>query len=912
MRDRFIWPIALIAAFSLAGLCQEETLPAGEFSVESPQAQPPAHGEAENVSVAIRWVASEYLSPETERIDRNYLTFESFDEAAGEDVRVEIWGLADWDIIPLPGEDAQSNFSIRVFVHDRSAEKWWPYGPAQPEGNGSWVIHGVRFGEGAHQGQRFTLRAAVVKDLPGQRPLSAEEWQSRAVAVSDPVYLTVRRRLILPYPASPEVTEPAIWLSTIDHLTVSPTEPLVVAPVAAVAGTFEWPGGPLTPSDSGTRNEIGTAPAEKPLIYLVIRSAAADRWRIFGPAVLNGVKWEIRDVNIADPGEPQWLRFQMSAIIARRALPHGSINSPNRGYLQYRDWWEAKISASEAVEVSVKPHTPVIGLPSPAIRMRFIQTLADTLSLLPDANSFAGEPLPIDSLGEVIQIGGEVTQLPQGASVWVLVNPIGSPLWEVHGRAIALPDGGEWRLPFVAGERFRELNAYRFRLTALVSTQNLQPGLIDYAAWRANALAISDPVVVEEKHPLYREPSRLMLRITEVGGKNAGNPHSEADIRGNAAVEGEINRLPEGALIWVGVRSNGSENWHFSGPAFINQRRWDVPRAYFPFDPGNGGTGEGQGGENPQGTLAKSAVYDLVAIAARGDLPAAALSDRELHWYALATSPVVQVRPVSPLSTSIIVGGFSNLLWIIILLALFAAMEYYFKTVSQVAEKLAEALEQLSRYLGAQFAEMPKPQVIPSTFGLLILALGIFAIVGYFPIYTHVLERVLKLSPEKSESLALLLIVFIGLAGVIMHLSVEFISHREGQLINRIFDYFLNYALPVTVLLVTFSLWGVQALLYLELYLAQVEPGNIRIPAAMGAAAFFIAGIETLGFYWAARLGKDFFGWLLFHLFLLGPPAVLAKIFRVIYTLFRAFPHRGEKPAAQPVVPSPANSGKSE
>ncbi len=902
MRDRFIWPIALIAAFSLAGLCQEETLPAGEFSGESSQAQPLPRGEAENISVAIRWVAGEYLSPESERIDRNYLAVESFDEAAGEDVRVEVWGLADWDILPLPGEEAQSNLSIRVFVHDRSAGKWWPYGPAQPEGNGSWVIHGVRFGEGAHQGQRFTLRAAVVKDLPGQRPLSAEEWQSRAVAVSDPVYLTVRRRLILPYPALPEVTEPAIWLSTIDHLTVSPTEPLVVAPVAAAAGTFEWPGGALNLSGSGNHSEAGTAPAEKPLIYLVIRSAAADRWRIFGPAVLNGVKWEIRDVNIADPGEPQWLRFQMSAIITRRALPGGS--------LPYRDWWEAKISASEAVEVSVKPHAPVIGLPSPEIRMHFIQTLGDTLSLLPEANAFAGEPLPIDSLGEVIQIGGEVTQLPQGGSVWVLVNPIGSPLWEVHGRAIALPDGGEWRLPFVAGERFRELNVSRFRLTALVSTQNLQPGLIDYAAWRANALAISDPVVVEEKHPLYREPSRLMLRITEVGGKNAGNPHTEADIRGNAAVEGEINRLPEGALIWVGVRSKGAENWHFSGPAFINQRRWDVPRAYFPFDSGNWEAGEARRGENPQEAFAKSAVYDLIAIAARGDLPAAALSDRELHWYALATSPVVQVRPVSPLSTSIIAGGFSNLLWIIILLALFAAMEYYFKTVSQVAEKLAEVLEQLSRYLGAQFAEMPKPQVIPSTFGVLILALGIFAIVGYFPIYTHVLERVLKLSPEKSESLALLLIVFIGLAGVIMHLSVEFISHREGQLINRIFDYFLNYALPVTVLLVTFSLWGVQALLYLELYLAQVEPGNIRIPAAMGAAAFFIAGIETLGFYWAARLGKDFLGWLLFHLFLLGPPAALAKIFRVICTLFRAFPHRGEKPAAQPGEPSPANPGK--
>lgn len=910
MRNKLIWPIAWIAALSLAGLCQEATPPAEEFSGESSPAQFSPRGEAENISVAIRWVAKEYLSPESERIDRNYLTIESFDEAAGEDVRVEVWGLADWDMVSLPGEETPSNLSIRVFVHDRSAGKWWPYGPARPEGNGSWVIHGVRFGEGAHQGQRFTLRAALVKELPDQRPLGAEEWQSRAVAVSDPVYLSVRRRLILPYPASPGVTAPAIWLSTIDHLTVSPTEALVVAPVAAVAGTFEWPGRALDPAVTGNGSASAATPAEAPLIYLVIRSAAADRWRIFGPAVLNGVKWEIRDVSIADPGEPQWRRFQLCAIISRRMFPQGSLNSPNRGYLPYREWWEAKISASEAVEVSIKPHAPVIGLPSPQIRMRFIQTPGDTLSLLPEANSFSGEPLQIDSLGEVIQIGGEVTQLPQGASVWVLVNPLGSPLWEVHGRAITLPEGGEWRLPFVAGERFQELRVSRFRLTALVSTQNLQPGLSDYEAWRANALAISDPVVIEERRPFYREPSRLLLRITEVGGKSAGNPHTEADIRLNAAVEGEINRLPEGASIWVGTRSRDSDNWHFSGPAFINQRRWDVPRAYFPSTPNPGSAEEMQQRGKPGETSPAGAGYDLIAIAIRGDLPAATLSDRELHWYALATSPVVRVQPVPKFSASIITGGFAPLLWIIVLLAIFAVLEYYFKTISAVAERVAEALEQLCDYLGEQFAEMPKPQVIPSTFGVLILALGIFAIVGYFPIYTHVLERVLKLSPEKSESLALLLIVFIGLAGVIMHLSVEFISRREGQLINRIFDYFLNYALPITVLLVTLSLWGVQALLYLELYLAQVEPGNIRIPAAMGAAAFFIAGIETLGFYWAARLGKDFFGWLLFHLFLLGPPAVLGKIFRVICTLFRAFPHRGEKPAVQPVVASPANPGK--
>ena len=77
-----------------------------------------------------------------------------------------------------------------------------------------------------------------------------------------------------------------------------------------------------------------------------------------------------------------------------------------------------------------------------------------------------------------------------------------------------------------------------------------------------------------------------------------------------------------------------------------------------------------------------------------------------------------------------------------------------------------------------------------------------------------------------------------------------------------------------------------------------MEPGNIRVPAAMGAAAFFIAGIETLGFYWATRLGINFFAWLIFHAFILGPPAILAKAFRVLHVFFNALPNHGKETSA--------------
>jgi hypothetical protein len=367
----------------------------------------------------------------------------------------------------------------------------------------------------------------------------------------------------------------------------------------------------------------------------------------------------------------------------------------------------------------------------------------------------------------------------------------------------------------------------------------------------------------------------------------------------NARVKGEASRLPEGAFIWVGTRKNHSETWHFTGPAFLNDRRWNVPQAYFSGINQPAETGNSFHYSKAENSREQESAYDVVAMVTKGNLPVTSLKAEELHWYALATSPVVRVKQVSQMLSFFNPGGSYILLWILLILVLLGLLEYYFRAVSEVSEKLADAFEQLSGYLSTQFSDMPKPQVIPAALGVLILTLGVFAIVGYFPIYTHVLEKVLKLSPEKSESLALLLIIFIGLAGVILHLSIEFISEREGRFINRVFNYFLNYTLPITVLLVTLALWGVQALLYLELYLDQVEPGNIRIPAAMGAAAFFIAGIETLGFYWATRLGKDFFGWLIFHLFLLGPPAILGRLFRVMYIFFRRLHKQGDDSAME-------------
>lgn len=94
--------------------------------------------------------------------------------------------------------------------------------------------------------------------------------------------------------------------------------------------------------------------------------------------------------------------------------------------------------------------------------------------------------------------------------------------------------------------------------------------------------------------------------------------------------------------------------------------------------------------------------------------------------------------------------------------------------------------------------------------------------------------------------------------------------------------------------LVTLALWVVQALLYFQMYRSQVEPGNIIVPSAMSGAAFFIAGIETLGFYWATRLGLEAVAWLSFHL-LVGPPRLLARALWIVHAFFRSLPSRSHQ-----------------
>ncbi|MEW6617854.1 MAG: hypothetical protein AB1422_00635 [bacterium] len=196
-----------------------------------------------------------------------------------------------------------------------------------------------------------------------------------------------------------------------------------------------------------------------------------------------------------------------------------------------------------------------------------------------------------------------------------------------------------------------------------------------------------------------------------------------------------------------------------------------------------------------------------------------------------------------------------------------------------------------------QIQSVPKPHAVKSVVGLIILGLMLFGIVSYFPIYTHVLQEVLGLPVRESRSLALLLIIFIGLAGMLFHITIQYTGDIQdtpqstGIKDKSLAYYFFFASLIFMLFLVTICLWGFQAILYYQFY-TDIAQEKSLIPFALGAAAAFIAGIETLGFFWATHLTFDFITWVFVYAILIAPTYILAKIFRLLEKLFKAIPSK--------------------
>lgn len=794
------------------------------------------------------------------------ITLEYLENVEGEDVQIEGWALS-------------AGLPIWIIVNASGTRTWRAYGPAKEEEGGIWKVNGVQFGEGSHQGRYFRVRAVALRQAPAKTELSSKEWQDIAEVISPPVRVTVESRNILGQQA------PGIWISTIDNETVDPQNPTVVQPSASISGTFRLPEREdQSPAASKPVASGAEAQGNRPLILVVVHAPATDSWRVSGRAEISESKWEIRDLIISNLGEPYQDRFELFAVISRKEMKPGPVS--------YDTWWENVIVASPSIKVA----TPLA---------KDLPEINITKLVNRDGETDRPESATLEN---IIGVEGEVTSLPGAASVWLLINPIGSQMWIVHGPAIVR--GKSWVLPLTRLTRLGNNQSSHFRFMAMVSTNTVLPGLTDYNTWRRDTISVSPIWVIKNGASAgQRSPSATTLSITSFAGI-AVTPDSTEQVPNSGDIQGAIEGLPQNAFVWAAIHELDTQNWIIKGPALIRDDQWVLPDVVL-----------AKSGE--AGAKTEKKRFEIAAVVTDFSFAVDHIDLSELLFYAQTISPLIHVvdgpdEEAFEGQTGLRRIPIMTWLLVIAIVALLVVLEYLFAMISAIAGLLANAFESLVAHIRQKLPWLDNRSYgVLSILGVAILGLGLLAIYNYFPIYSHVLESLFSLPPKVSRGLAMILIIFVGLAGVLLDLTnsyggrpVEDFNHstndedkwpnRAPGIANkkRTGTQALSHLFSVILLsLVTLTLWTFQGIVYLKFYMSTaVDP---LVAFALGGAAFFIAGIETLGFYWATHFGIEIMAWILVSIFLIAPPLILAKAFRALELIFQSLPSRA-RASAQP------------
>ena len=562
------------------------------------------------------------------------------------------------------------------------------------------------------------------------------------------------------------------------------------------------------------RGTLTTVPPEGKLLRVLLNPIGTPLWVVQeGTAVVSGTEWSWPRLRLESPGDGRAGRFRLLVTVADASLQTGVVS--------YQTWQSKSLAVSPTLIVEGEDGggTP----PGPAGEV--------ALSVTRIAGS------DVDSSGVVEASGRGPVEVraegvPPGGRVWVGVQAPGRDTWRFFPAA---PGAGEtWTARDVSlGEAGGAGEASQL-LTAIVAHTSLPVHDSESALW-----------------PLYAQATSPAVRLTHTPPKLQQALVIASSIPPRLLIAAALLILL-GALVALVVRR-------------LKARRAAGKRPPM--------TSTGQLGQIPIATQVSP------ARPAPGS-----------RWWVLGLILLV----VLYMSMG---NFFIYLLLPLLALATLVALGRRFPAAARTGGEVRQACEAAYAYLRGQFEEVPKPHAVRSVLGLLLLGLGVFAVVGYLPIYEHILQKSLSLTAGQGHSLALLLIIFIALTGVVADVTTRYgrdmaeggadprgetpsdfgaeeaddYARSAGGVAN------FGYIFWVTLIgLIALALLMFQSILYLEFYKSQAAEGS-QIPFALGAAALFIAGIEMLNFYWATRLALDFIAWLFIHVFLLAPPALLAK-----------------------------------
>ena len=790
--------------------------------------------------------------------------------------------------------------NVWLFIQQPDESYWRAYGPAKKRPDGFWEILGVKFAMGVFYGRRYNCRAVAFSRhnnsdaFPSAFRLYKEGiWTTNVKAASEPVSIIIRKLDVKAERSELELENSQIWISTIDNHTISHYETTLVPAKASIVGTVQL---------------ANKRPAKEFYLYVGVHPSSVNKRRIFGPAIIHNQRWEIPDVQIVDPSQLYTTHYGISAILTSSPL---DISEP----MNYTEWQSANFLASNEIEVSVRP--PKIALKPPHLPEVNIAYLDTIFQDLDSEYLYYEEEIIVDSLEQLIAAGGSFKRLPQGASIWLLASPKGSSNWEVYGKALI--NGNNWYLPLTHEKRIKIKSSGIFQFLAIISWDPLPRGILSYDQWSEKRLANSKTLIVRETNGKVPEHTVKEIAITKIGGKKVRDFYFPINFPRNSQVEGKIEGVYSKSILgYVGFNPKGSQEWLFSGPIHISNKKWWIGSLDF-------GKWENQMSDSiRQG--------NLMVIATMGTLPTKELKLGDIQKYAIRRSSLVQIPNQVQNQLKAELQGVLNFvtfllplliklgLVLVILLLLnrfkgqLSVMGQIFKGISTLCKKILNWLEKL-------FPGVQEMQIKPNTilFSTVLLTAVIITIINYFPIYRFALEKVYGLDFEKSRSLAIMIIFMIAIAGILFHVLYDWkelfkkniTQEKEDEeeappphitKAENVYDQLSPYFKPTLLVFIAFLLI-VQIMTYFIFYRDYQEAGVER-SAMMAVVVGLIGFTEFAIFLWGLALGTDFITKLIFFT-LCGPFAFMGWIFDSMAAFFSSSsPNKDSLPAGKNKVES--------
>ncbi len=622
------------------------------------------------------------------------------------------------------------------------------------------------------------------------------------------------------------------------------------APITTIGEQTVEPGREIAVAASGDISGRTTEPGD---VYVIIHPVSSDQYTLVGPAEIRDGTWYLRDVRFAQAGSPHWRRVDLFAVTAREPLRTGRVD-----YMSMRRRF---VSTSPTVRLWVKEEVAPAAVRGP--------TLAFTRYSVPagPVERIAGAIVEVE--GCQLSLEGTFDTLPQGRAVYAIVSSTDTERWTVAGGP-ALLSGNRWLFPQLTLASPGTRRDARHSVY-VVAASAIPEGTVDYDTWRSRAVGVSPRLSVRTRGRCTDVAADIALSIAEVNGARV--PADGKLIRptmGRVTVRAEVPNLH----VYVGRNVAGSGIWEFeetmTQPDGLRTTRVLAGRAH-----------DGAGAW-PEETL--------VAIAVAAPLPALELPLSDWHPRAVAISPVVSIVDDEAASSTAGISRMRGAWTLLIALAAVAfAIHYFFGVLSPLLRDLGDAASACRRYLLTQLSDIPRPRATESAFGLLLLAAGAFTIVGYFPIYAHVVASALNLPPGPSRSLAVLVIASIVLTGIVAEVTTRY-GRGRGEGGGRGGGGFAFAFSSSLLALIAAALLIYQGILYFEFYEAHAADGSL-LPFALGSGAVFIGAIEAMNAFWATRLSTDLFAWLLPHV-AATPVWILERLARMAERLCDALPRR--------------------